>query len=143
MAANTSPIFTLTPDISTNGTTGAGQPITLAAADYTGISANYMLIHTPGANGSFVSQIRCVASGSNVATVARIFANNGSAVGTATNNCPIDQISLPVTTASNTAATTTIVFPLNLRLPSGWKLYIGIATAVAAGWTFVAETGQY
>jgi hypothetical protein len=143
MAANTSPIFSLTPDISTNGTTGAGLPVTLAAADYTGISANYVLLHTVGSNGSFISQIRCVASGTNVATVARLFANNGSAVGTATNNCPIDQIALPATTATNTAATPTIIFPLNLRLPTGWKLYIGIATAVAAGWTFVAETGQY
>lgn len=143
MTANTSPVYTLTADLSTNGATGASQPITAAAADYTGISANYVLVHTAGANGSYISQLRFVASGSNVATVARLFANNGSTVGTATNNCPIDQVALPATTATNTAATTTVILPLNLRLASGWKLYVGIATAVAAGWTVVAEAGQY
>lgn len=143
MAANTAPIYTVAPDISTNGTTGRSQPITLAAADYTGISANYVLVHTAGANGSFVDQLRFVASGSNVATVARIFSNNGSTVGTATNNCPIDQVALPATTATNTAATPTVIFPLKLRLNASEKLYVGIATAVAAGWTCVAEAGQY
>jgi hypothetical protein len=144
MTANTSPIFTLTPDISTDKTTGRSQPVTAAiGASYDGTHANMVLVHTADANGSYVDRIRCTAAGSNVATVARLFANNGSTNGTAANNCPIDQISLPATTANNAAATPTIVFPLGIRLKAGERLYIGLGTAVAAGWAFVAESGQY
>jgi hypothetical protein len=144
MVANTTPIFTNGPDISTNGTTGRSQPITAAiGSSYDGAHANMVLIHTAGANGSYVDRIRCVAAGSNVATVGRLFSNNGSAQGTAANNCPLDQISLPPTTANNAAGTPTIIVPLGIRLNPGEKLYIGLGTAVAAGWAFVVEAGQY
>lgn len=144
MAQNTAPVFTLSGDISTNNSTGRSQAVTAAiGSSYDGTHANMVLIHTAGANGSYVDRIRCVAFGTNVATVARLFANNGSTNGTAANNCPIDQISLPATTASNTAATPTIIFPLGIRLSASERLYVGLGTAVAAGWSFVAEGGQY
>lgn len=143
MAVTSTSIFTQAPDISTDKTTGRSQPVTLAAADYTGISANYVLVHTAGTNGSYVDRIRCIASGSNIATVARLFANNGGSVGTATNNCPLDQMGLPSTTASNNSSTVTVFWPIGIRLNANEKLYVGIATAVSAGWTFVAEAGQY
>lgn len=144
MTANTSPIFTLTPDISTDKTTGRSQAITAAiGSSYDGTHANMVLVHTADTNGSYVDRIRCIAAGTNVATVARLFANNGSTNGTASNNCPIDQIALPATTATNTAATPTILIPLGIRLKAGERLYIGLGTAVAAGWAFVAESGQY
>jgi hypothetical protein len=144
MTANTSPIFTLTPDISANNGSTVGGSITAAiGSSYDGTHANMVLEHTAGANGSFIGQIRCKALGTNVATVARVFANNGSTNGTAANNTFIEEISLPATTANNTAATATIVMPLNLRLPSGWRIYIGLGTAVSAGWNFVCEAGQY
>lgn len=100
MAANTSPIYTLTPDTSTNGTTGAGSTMTTAAADYTGISANYVLEHTAGANGSYVERLRFKALGTNVPSVARVFLNNGSTPGTATNNQFYGEVSLPTITAA-------------------------------------------
>lgn len=144
MTANTSPIYTVSPDISTNGTTGRSQAVTAAiGSSYDGTHANMVLIHTAGSNGSYVDRIRCVAFGTNVATVARLFSNNGSTNGTAANNCPIDQASLPATTATNTAATSTIIIPLGLRLNAGEKLYVGLGTAVSAGWAFVTEAGQY
>jgi hypothetical protein len=59
MVANTSPIYTLTPDLSNNNGTGMNATITAAAADYTGISANNRLVHTAGADGSFVRRLRC------------------------------------------------------------------------------------
>lgn len=144
MAANTAPIYTLTPDVSTNGTTGRSQAITAAiGSSYDGTHANMVLVHTAGANGSRVEQLRFVASGSNVASVARVFTNNGSTNGTAANNAPLDQITLLATTATNTAATPTVILPLNIRLAAGERLYVGLGTAVAAGWTCVAEAGQY
>lgn len=143
MAASTTPIFCSTPDVSTNGTTGMSQAVTAAAADYTGISANYVLVHTAGANGSYVERIRCKASGTNVAAVARVFFNNGSAQGTATNNAFFGEIALPATTASTTGATPDIDYALGVRLPAGFTIYVGLGAAVAAGWTFVAIGGQY
>ena len=143
MAANTAPIFTLTPDVSTNNGTGNGAAITTATGDYTGASANYVLVHTAGANGSAIDRLRFKAIGTNVATVARIFINNGSTNATATNNNFFGEYSLPATTASNTVGTADIDYPMGIRLPSGWKVYVGVATTVAAGWTCIALAGQY
>lgn len=50
------------------------------------------------------------AIGTNTASVARIYANNGSTNGTAANNALIGQIALPATTATNTAGTQMITF---------------------------------
>lgn len=143
MPANTSPIFTLTPDVSTNGTTGNGAALVTATGDYTGVSANHVLEHTAGSNGSYVRKLRFKALGTNIATVARIYLNNGSTNATATNNTFFGEISLPATTASNTAATPDIDYPMEIALPAGWKIYAGIATTVAAGWNCVAVAGQY
>lgn len=144
MTANTNPVFTLTPDISTDGSTGRGQAITAAiGSSYDGTHANMVLIHTAGSNGSYVSRLRMVAAGSNVATVVRLFSNNGSTNGTAANNCAIDQVTMPVTTATNTGATPTMLYPLDIRLKASERLYVGLGTAVASGWTVVAEAGQY
>lgn len=143
MTANTSPIYTLTPDVSANGTTTMGTTLTTAAADYTGISANYVLEHTAGANGSYVRRLRFKAAGTNVATVARIFINNGATPGTATNNSFFGEISLPATTASASAATVDIDYPLEIALPAGFRLYVGLGTTVAAGWNCITIGGQY
>ena len=141
---NTAPIFTLKGDISTNDGTTMPTPLTLAAPDYTGIHANYQLIWTADAvDGGYLRGIKFVSSGTNVATVARVFVNNGSSPGTATNNAPIGQISLPITTASNTAMTSELYLPIDMAISPGFRIYVGIATAVAAGWTPTADAGQY
>jgi hypothetical protein len=130
MAANTAPIYTLTPDVSTNGTTGMPTTITTATGDYTGISANHVLAHTAGANGSYVRKLRFKAVGTNVASVA-------------TNNSFIGEISLPAITATNAAATNEVDYPLEFALPASFRIYAGIATTVAAGWVCTAIAGQY
>lgn len=143
MPANTSPIFTKFPDLTTNGTTGMSQAISAAAADYTGISANYTLIHTAGANGSYVRSIICKAIGTNVAAVLRIFVNNGSTPGTATNNTFIAEISLPSTTASTTTATAEVEFPLEFGINPGFRIYAGLGASVASGWVVTCISGAY
>ena len=143
MAANISPVFTLKGDISNNGTTGMNQLVTAAGADYTGISVNYSLIWTAGADGGYVKAIKFKAGGTNVASVARIFINNGAAPGTATNNTFFGEVSLPATTAINTAATVEISYPVEQAFPAGFRIYFGLATAVAAGWAGNVVGGQY
>jgi hypothetical protein len=54
-----------------------------------------------------------------------------------------DEVSLPATTLSATIATTTIDYPMNLPLPPGYEVYVGLGTAVAAGWSAVGIGGSY
>jgi len=143
MAANTDPIFSKAGDVSNNSGTGMNQLVLSAANDYTGAGANNSLVFTAGPDGGFVQRLRFKAGGTNVATVARIFINNGSANTTATNNVFYDEIALPATTASATAGTPTIDLPMNIALPAGFRIYMGLATAVAAGWVVTPIAGEY
>lgn len=144
MAANTAPIYTLLGDVSTDSGTGMSAVITAAAADYTGISANNRLVFTANAtNGGFVQRLRMKAAGTNVAAVMRVYLNNGSTNTTATNNSFYGEVSLPATTASTTSATVDIDYPMNFALPPGFRIYVGLGAAVAAGWTVTAIGGEY
>jgi hypothetical protein len=148
MAANTSPIFTLLGQVATDSgvtpTAGMSSGITLAAADYDGAGANNRLVFTADpTNGSFVSRLRCKAKGTNVASVLRVFLNNGGTPTTAANNSFIGEISLPATTAIATAATAEIDYPLGFALPPGFRIYVGLGTAVAAGWVVTCIGGDY
>ena len=98
------------------------------------------LVYTVGANGGQLPKLRlrygstngAAASGTTNATVARIFFNNGSANTTAANNIFVGEVTIPSTTMTQTAALsqpTDYDFE-NLVLPAGWKVYVGLATAV-------------
>lgn len=144
MPANVNPIYTKTPDVASDGGTTNSTTLTSAANDFTGVSANYALNHTAGANGSYVKKLRFKARGSNVATVARIFLNNGSTPGTGSNNRFFGEIALPATSASaNNLTGADIDYPMEIAIPNGWRVYVGIATAVAGGWDVTAVAGQY
>jgi len=53
------------------------------------------------------------------------------------------EISLPATTASATAATPDIDYPMNIALPAGFEVYVGLGTTVAAGWAVLPIAGDY
>lgn len=120
---------------------GFGQ-LTAANTAYDGTGTT-LTLYTAGADGGFLEKIRCKALGTNVATVVRIFLNNGSSSGTATNNSLIAEATLPATTASNVAALIPIEVPLNMRLQAGYVINVAIATAVAAGYSFTAESADF
>ena len=143
MAGNVDPIYSRVGNVSANGGTTMPVHAVTATGDYTGASANHVLIHTAGSNGSFVRGIRCTAEGTNTASVLRIYVNNGSTNTTAANNAFVGQISLPGTTAINTAATVEIYYPLNLAIDPSFRIYVGVGTTVAAGWMCVCDAGQY
>lgn len=138
MAANTAPIYTLlgavqwgTTALTTANTAvdGTGTVLTVFTADAT--------------NGGFVQRIRAKPAGSNVASVLRVFINNGSTNATAANNIFYDEISLPLVTASNSSGNYTIEIPLNFALPPGYVLNCVIGTSVAAGWYVSVIGGKY
>ena len=144
MPANTDPVYSRLGDVSSNGTTGMATDITTATGDYTGVSANHILVFTADAtNGGYIQRLRFQAKGTNTASVARIYLNNGSTNTSAANNSFYGQQSLPGTTASNTSATTEIDYPMNLALPAGFRVYVGLGTTVAAGWVCTPVAGKY
>jgi hypothetical protein len=144
MAANTQPIYSLLGDVSSDSGTTMAPTLTTAAADYTGISANNKLVFTANAtNGGFIQRLRFKAIGTNTASVARIYINNGSTNTTATNNSFYGEITLPATTAIATASTVEPDYTMNFALNPGFRIYVGLGTTVAAGWVCVAIGGEY
>jgi hypothetical protein len=145
MAKNTSPIFSIQGDVSSDNATAMAPTFTTAAADYTGATAthNKVVFTADATNGGFIQRLRFKAIGTNVASVARVFINNGSANTSAANNSFFGEISLPATTAIATAATIEIDYPMNFALNPGFKIYVGLGTTVAAGWVCVGIGGEY
>lgn len=138
MAANTAARWTIKGQLASDAATAMAPTFTTAAADYTGISANNKLVFTAGAvDGSRIMGLRFKAIGTNVATVARIYYNNGSANTTAANNSFMGEQALPATTATATTSTAEIdyYFPGGyLDLEAGFRIFVGLGTTVAAGW---------
>jgi len=144
MAGNSDPIYSKSGDVSANGTTGMPVALVTATADYTGVSANHQLVFTADAtNGGFVQRLRFKATGTNTASVARIYLNNGAAHTSAGNNTFYGELSLPATTAINTAATADIDYPMNIALNPAFTIWVGLGTTVAASWICSAIGGKY
>jgi hypothetical protein len=142
--ANKTPIYSIGGELSVDSSTTMAPTFTTAAADYTGATATHnKLVFTAGPNGGYLQRLRFKAIGTNVATVARIYINNGSANTTASNNSFYGEVSLPATTASASSATTEIDYPMNFALEPSWRIYVGLGTTVAAGWVCTPIAGQY
>jgi hypothetical protein len=130
MPANTSPIFTITPEVmwSTN----------MIAANNTNLSANTnnYLVFSAGTNGSYVQKIRFRQQSTNTsntqATVVRVFINNGGVVTTITNNTLWDEITIAANTVSQTAASANYELPLNFALPAGYTIYCTLGSTPTA-----------
>lgn len=144
MPANTIPIYPITPKVSWGTVTAANT-----AKDGTGTVATAF---TAGANGSRIDKIRIRALGTNVATVLRLFINNGSANTTAANNSLVFEKTIAATTLSEVAeladydlmdASGSVKVPPIPFLPAGYKINVAIGTAVAAGLQVTVFGGDY
>ena len=147
MPANNLPMYVkAVSNSSTGGNTKTfSAKITLAANDFDGTSANNVLVATmDSSNGSFLLGFMCKACGTNVATVARMFLNNNSTNTVAANNTFIGEMPFTATTAAAAGITSNdIWWPINRPFEPGTKIYIGLGTAVAAGWQFTPFYGAY
>lgn len=140
MAQNTSPVFPLVPVITWVNAAG------LVANTTTDLTAgtNYNSGFTANAtNGSRVDFVRVRALGTNVATVMRVWLNNGSATGAAANNILFFERTLAATTVSQTSELLDVVLPINVSMPAGYKIYYTFGTAVAAGYSISVVGGDY
>jgi len=135
-AANTSPIFPLTPNNGFATITAANT-----ATDGTGTVATLI---TAGGNGARLDRVLLIPMGTNTGSKAYLFLNNGGAQGTAANNAFLRDIPLAGTTASNTALIgAPLEVVLSLGMASTWTLNATLATAVATGWKVMAFAGNY
>lgn len=131
----TSPVFSSIPKM-TWATVSAAN----TAKDGTGTVAT---IFTGAAvTGSFLQRIACRTLGTNVASVLRVFINNGGANSTPANNSLLAEIALPATTVSETVAQNPADLPMNLYVPPGYNVNVCLATAVAAGYSVIGIGGD-
>jgi hypothetical protein len=151
MAANTSPIYSLTPNIKGVAVTAGNTN-----SDGTGtVSTNMFQAYTAGTNGSYVSVIRwsavaTTAASATTATVGRIFVCNLPAVsGGACNNTNtwlFAEFSLASQSADHTTnATFFIEVPVYKALPSGWAIMVTnhVAPTGSTSWQAVVYGGDY
>jgi len=139
MAANQKPIFPLTPRFPSP----MPPAITAANTAKDGTGTVTQISAPAGVNGAFIESVEAMPVGTNVASVLRIFLNNGGATATAANNILWEEVSLPAITLTENAAQTKVVVPVNRAIPSGYALYAAIGTAVAAGWRVRVHSGDY
>lgn len=153
MAANTQPIFPVSAKASWVTMTTANT-----AKDGTGtVGTLVTAVAAPTGTGFRVDTIKLRPLGTNVASVLRIFINNGSANSTPANNSLMFEVSLPATTLTEVAALSDIAIVFNtasyasgvtnsqpqLVLPPGYKLNLTVGTTVAAGWQVTVVGGEY
>ena len=136
MPANTSPIFTLTPEIQWTSN--------MNVANTTNISGGTgYLVFSAGTNGSYVQKIRFRHQSTNITNsqqnVVRVFINNGGASGTTANNVIWDEITIGTNTVSQTAASANYELPLNFALPPLYTIYCTLGSTPTAG-TWIQAT---
>lgn len=137
MPANTAPIFSKVAHMEwANGITAANT-----AKDGTGTVDT--VFTADATNGSYLQKLVVRPRGTNVASVLRVFLNNGSSNATAANNALIAELLLPATTNSEVAALTGNELPLNLPVPPGYRVLVTLGTAVAGGYVVTAMGGDY
>lgn len=143
MAANINPTFPLTPV--TTIVAVMNNAVTTTNGDLSG--ADVRTVFTGGTNGSRVDYIKVRPTGTNAATVFRIFINNGGSAATASNNALFMERTLATTSSTQTAELADNLIQLDLPLPTGYKLLCTIGTATgggtAAGWVPTGVGGDY
>lgn len=125
MAANLKPVFPKTPVMPTGKTLLTAN----TAKDGTGTVVELL---TAGADGCKLGSLQVAYTGTSVATVLRLFINNGGTNATAANNVLYKSFTIPANTLSEVAAAVDLTFDLGITIPGGYKVLATIGTTVAA-----------
>ena len=140
MAANTTPIFPVTPNVGF-GTLGA-----TGVTGTDGTSASNILLFTAGTNGSRIEEITIRYTGATGgATVCRFWINNGSTHTTAANNTLWMEVTVPTLSSLSQAADngSIVLKPKNLYLKGGYTIYSSSGTTVTNGLQVTVIGGDY
>lgn len=138
MATNKQPIFSSAPDIQ-----WAASILTTANTAVDGTGTTLLIFTADATNGGYLQRVIARPLGTNVATVLRLFINNGSTPSTAANNSLIMECTCTATTASQVAAIQNFEMPLNIAVPAGYKIYATVGTTISAGLQLTAIGGKY
>ena len=148
MAANTSPIYSLTPKITGTVVTSAN-----ATSDGSGsVGSSLYVVYTAGTNGSYVSVIRWSATANSptttTATVGRLFLTTVTSGQTNPGNniWLFAEYALAAQAASNASTSTFFIeVPVYKALPAGMLIVASTHASPAAntGWQVVAYGGDY
>lgn len=152
MAANTSPIYTRTPDVQSLNANIMGSVANTSQDGTSTTTSMYSLFQSDATEGGFVQKVTLRAVGSPAATVARLYVNTTTGsltIGTSNTTATtflFMETALPAVTLSQTAATQPIDLPINLALPAGFRLLMSFGTSTGAagtGYVGVAWAGKY
>ena len=149
MAANTSPIFSLTPNVGTVSITQASANTSSAGGGTVG--TDIVKVFTASANGSFVQKIRfmsvATAPTTGVAATLRVFISTvGSGSTTASNTFLIGEVPVPaIASDATTAATNYYDFIINSAIPTGTFILVTqhVAQTANQNWVAVCFGGDY
>lgn len=150
MAANTSPIFTLSPNVGTAKITAANTD-SMGTGNIT--TPTSFVVCTIGPNGSYVKKVRFMPTASAAATVmtqtvGRVFLstkNSGATVG-GTDTWLLGEVNLPAVTADQTQ---TPMYPLEILIGEVFPtaMYILVtnhsAPAASTAWQAMCFAGDY
>lgn len=137
MGANTAPIFSRAPSVGWNVAATANTTADLTSGTI------YLIWTADTENGGRLATIKVRPLGTNVATVLRIWLNNGSVTGTAANNSLYYEKTMAATTVSQVAEQADTELAMALALPAGYRVYATIGTTVAAGLAVTGVGGAY
>jgi len=139
MALNTAPIYSGVGDIQ-----WGNAALVISNPSFEASGSGLVTVFTASASGSFVQRVRFKASGSTVATAARVFIANAGTPSTGSNVVLFDEVTLPTITVSTAAAQAVYELPMNIALPPNYKIVATVATQqTAGGWYVSAVGGSY
>jgi hypothetical protein len=146
VAANTAPIFGLTPNIGATQFGSAALTKSDGSSGVVGIGTDIFKAFTAGANGSFVEKIRLspvatAAATATSGTVHRVYVSSKTSGVTAnTDTFLIAEVGASAQTADQTVtATFFLEIPLNIKLNANWTILVSthIVNAANTNWTAV------
>ena len=155
MPANTSPIYTLTPNVGNAKITTTYAQVKSDGTSAGSANDRMVLVFTAGANGSYVDSIRFFAVASaaavnSVATTLRAYLSTVAApeagATTSANTYLLGEISVPIVAASNsTNATNFYEIILNKAIPAGTYIHVSqhVAQTTNQNWQAMIFGGDY
>lgn len=152
MPANTTPIFSLTPNVSSVKITTTAALVRSDGSAANAIGTDQFLAFTTGPNGSFIQRVRFIpvssaAAVNSVATTLRVFLSSvNTGTPTATNTSLLAEISVPlISVANSTNAVTYYEIPLNIQVPADRYILVSqhVAQTTNQSWQATVFGGDY
>lgn len=152
MPANTTPIFSLTPNVSSVKITTTAALVRSDGSAPNAIGTDQFLAFTTGANGSFIQRVRFIpvssaAAVNSVATTLRVFLSSvNTGTPTAANTSLLAEISVPlISVANSTNAVTYYEIPLNIQVQADRYILVSqhVAQTTNQSWQATVFGGDY